>query len=305
MTEVFENTEPDEVELAPEDAASAAKAFGADDSFIDDSAETSEEVEGALYPGDRGTLPFELRRLLIYLLRGPYFERTQDKRLWHLLLSHTDLVRSRLSDLLLDLMVDEASGIAFCRKADTGELQAPSLLPTVRLRFLDSAVLLELREKLLRANETGERAVVTYFELRDLLEIYDRASLSNESVFLKHLAGIVERLKRRRILLPLKGGDSFEISRVLPLLFTSADLESLGRAFREQAERAAQAAAAAPARTKSRRRARLRSTAEAAQSFVASGLSADPEDDAIADPLGDDFEASPDADENLPLPGRN
>ena len=157
----------------------------------------------------------------------------------------------------------------------------------------------------MRANETGERAVVTYLELRDLLEIYDRASLSNESVFLKHLAGIVERLKRRRILLPLKGGDSFEISRVLPLLFTSADLESLGRAFREQAERAAQAAAAAPARTKSRRRARLRSTAEAAQSFVASGLSADPEDDAIADPLGDDFEASPDADENLPLPGRN
>lgn len=210
----------------------------------------------ALYPGDRGELPFDLRRLLIYLLRGPYFERSQDKRLWTLLLGNADIIRARLSDLLLELVIDEAAGIAFCRKPALGDLQAPSLLPAVRLRFLDSALLLELRERLLRASETGERAVVTLFELRDLLQIYDAASLSNESTFLKHLAGIVERLKRRRILLPLKGGDSFEISRVLPLLFTSADIESLREAFRAKAARAAEAARQEPATAKTRRRRR-------------------------------------------------
>ena len=199
-----------------------------------------------LYPGDTGTLPFDVRRLMISLLRGPYLDRSDDKRLWRVLIEHADLVRSRLADLLLDLLIDEGTGIAFCRKAELGELQAPSLLPTVRLKFLDSALLLELRERLMRAAESGERAVVTLSELRDLLRVYDRASLSNEAALEKHLSGIVERLKRRSILLPLKVGDSFEVSRVLALLFTSADIESLAESFREKARCAALAATVEP-----------------------------------------------------------
>ena len=142
-----------------------------------------------LYPGDTGALPFDVRRLLIALLRGPYLDRSDDKRLWRVLIENTDLVRSRLADLFLDLLIDEGTGIAFCRKAELGELQAPSLLPTVRLKFLDSALLLELRERLMRAAESGERAVVTLSELRDLLRVYDRASLSNDAALEKHLSG--------------------------------------------------------------------------------------------------------------------
>lgn len=217
-----------------------------------------------LYPGDTGALPFDVRRLLITLLRGPYLDRSDDKRLWRVLIENADLVRSRLADLLLDLLIDEGTGIAFCRKAELGELQAPSLLPTVRLKFLDSALLLELRERLVRAAESGERAVVTLSELRDLLRVYDRASLSNDAALEKHLSGIVERLKRRRILLPLKVGDSFEVSRVLALLFTSADIESLAESFREKAHCAALAATVEPETSVPRKRRRRTSSSESA-----------------------------------------
>ena len=184
-----------------------------------------------LYPGDTGTLPAETRQLLVNLLRGPYFERSRSVRLWEVLKANEKLVRERLCDLYLDLLIDDEFGVAFCRRPDLGDHEAPSLLNTVRLRFLDSAMLLELRDRLMRARAGGERAVVTKVELAEMLRLFDRAADQNAPVFQKHFAGVLKRLTERRILLPLKSGDAMEISPVLPLLFPTADIESLRAAY--------------------------------------------------------------------------
>lgn len=184
-----------------------------------------------LYPGDTGTLPAETRQVLVNLLRGPYFERSRSVRLWEVLKVNEKLVRERLSDLYLDLLIDDEFGVAFCRRPDLGDLEAPSLLNTVRLRFLDSAMLLELRDRLMRARAGGERAVVTKVELAEMLRLFDRAADQNAPVFQKHFMGVIKRLTERRILLQLKSGDAMEISPVLPLLFPTADIETLRAAY--------------------------------------------------------------------------
>ena len=115
------------------------------------------DEDKVLFEGDTGELPEIVRNVLVHLLRGPYFERSSSRRLWHALVTNEAVIRSRLSELYLDLFLDEEAGIAFCRRPNLGELDVPTLLPRVRLRFLDSTLIVELRERLMRAQETGEK----------------------------------------------------------------------------------------------------------------------------------------------------
>ena len=197
-----------------------------------------DEGEEALFEGDTGQLPEIVRNVLVHLLRGPYFERSSSWRLWSARVTNEKVIRSRLSELYLDLFLDEAAGIAFCRRPNLGELDVPSLLPRVRLRFLDWTLIVELRERLMRAQETRGRVHVSRQDLREIMRLYDAAALSNEALLERHLSGIVDRLVKRRILLTLKSGDdAFEISPVLPLLFTTSDIEALRAGYAEKAER--------------------------------------------------------------------
>lgn len=196
----------------------------------------SDPADTELFPGDTGELPELVRNVLVHLLRGPYFERASSRRLWEVLLRNEPIIRSRLSELYLELFLDEISGIAFCRRPQLGDLDVPTLLPRVRLKFLDSTLIVELRERLLRAQETGERVHITRQDLREVLRLYDAAALSNEALLERHLSGIIDRLVKRRILLTLKSGDdAFEISPVLPLLFTTSDIEALRAGYAEKA----------------------------------------------------------------------
>lgn len=196
------------------------------------------DEDKVLFEGDTGELPEIVRNVLVHLLRGPYFERSSSRRLWHALVTNEAVIRSRLSELYLDLFLDEEAGIAFCRRPNLGELDVPTLLPRVRLRFLDSTLIVELRERLMRAQETGERVHVTRQDLREILRLYDAAALSNEALLERHLSGIVDRLVKRRILLTLKSGDdAFEISPVLPLLFTTSDIAVLRAGYADKAAR--------------------------------------------------------------------
>ena len=191
----------------------------------------SEAADRELYAGDTGTLPALTRQVLVHLLKGPYFERSRSERLWQELKVREKLIRSRLSDLYLDLLVDDELGVAFCRKPDLGDHDAPSLLNTVRLRFLDSAVLLELRDQLMRARANGERAVVTSADVAEMLRLFDRSAGTNDRIFQQHFKAILRRLTERRILLTLKSGDAMEISPVLPLLFPTAAIDELKNAY--------------------------------------------------------------------------
>ena len=113
-----------------------------------------------LFAGDTGTLPLETRRTLVQLLSGPYLDGRHHPKLWPVLVRDEAVLRARLSELFLDLVLDAEQQVAFTRQADVGELDAPVLLRRSPLTFLDSVVLLFLRHRLTQADAHNERAVV-------------------------------------------------------------------------------------------------------------------------------------------------
>ena len=76
------------------------------DERIETPADGAGEARAALYPGDRGELPLEARRVLVQLLAGPSLDGRRHGRLWPSLLQYRDRIESRLGDLFLELVVD-------------------------------------------------------------------------------------------------------------------------------------------------------------------------------------------------------
>lgn len=116
-------------------------------------------TDDALFVGDTGRLVERSRRALLELIRGPYLSADQNPAIWSALRSDEHEIRSRLHDLYLDLVLDADAGFAFVRNvADDDAAGLPRTIRSAPLTFLDTAMLLVLRQLLLAAH--GERRVI-------------------------------------------------------------------------------------------------------------------------------------------------
>lgn len=191
---------------------------------------------GTLFLGDTGGLPAETRRVLVQLLAGPFLDGRRHPKLWPVLERDEAVIRSRLSELFLDLIIDRDQQVAFTRQADTGDLEAPLLLRRVQLTFLDSVLLLHLRQCLGQADARGERAVVSIGELQDHLSLYERAANTDRAGFLKRVQASIEKVKKHGILQKIRASDDrFEISPALKLLFSAETVQALAQLYRRLA----------------------------------------------------------------------
>ncbi len=189
-----------------------------------------------LYIGDSGDLPLETRRVLVQLLVGPSLEARRHSQLWPVLLRDEALIRSRLSELFLDLVLDRDTQVAFTRQADAGELEAPVLLRRAPLTFIDSVVLLFLRQRLSHADVHAERAVISRDEIVDYLTTYERSASTDRAGFVKRVNASIEKIKKYSILQKIRASeDRFEISPTLKLLFSVEEVQSLTRVYRDMA----------------------------------------------------------------------
>ncbi|MBS0342260.1 MAG: DUF4194 domain-containing protein [Proteobacteria bacterium] len=198
------------------------------------------EEEGAqipsdrvLFPGDRGQLRGETRRTLVALLAGPSVDGERQPKLWLVLKRDEAVLRSRLSDLYLELTVDDANQVAFVRQVPQhGEVDIPILLRRQPLTFLQSAGLLILRAALASASAAGQRAVISGAELIADLGAYEDPAKSDKARFAKQCTAVVETLKKVSLLRPIPGStDRFEISPTLALLLPAEQLEALTRTY--------------------------------------------------------------------------
>lgn len=198
--------------------------------------EANGQLEG-LYPGDCGQLPIDTRRLLVQLLLGPSLDGRRHSRLWEVLRRDEAVVKSRLADLFLELIIDYGQQVAFTRQADVGVLEAPVLLRRSPLTFLDSIVLLFLRQRLTQADVRGERAVVEDREISENAAPFERAANTDHAGFTKRIQASVEKMKKNSILQKIRGSeDRYEISPTLKLLFESTHVAELTRQYQALAE---------------------------------------------------------------------
>lgn len=193
------------------------------------------EMTSELFLGDRGELEMETRRTLVHLLIGPSLDARRHSKLWQILLKDEDILRSRLSELFLELIIDRDLQVAFTRQAETCDLEVPVLLRRAQLTFMDSILLLHLRQRLTQADTQGERAVISIEEIIEYVAVYERSSNTDRSGFKKRIHASIEKMKKHNILQKIRSSDDrLEISSILKLLFSADEITALTRLYHER-----------------------------------------------------------------------
>ena len=183
---------------------------------------------GSLWNGDTGTLREDSRRALLELLKGPYLSGRARPRLWAALSADEAAIRSRLHDLFLDLVLDPVDEFAFVRKVRTSELKVPSALRSEALTFIDTAMLLVLRQILLAAS--GEvRVIVGKPEVFERLAVYRDG---DEATFRGNLNAAWTRMLNRFRVLHAVDDERAEISPVVRFLIDADRVAELTAAYR-------------------------------------------------------------------------
>lgn len=207
---------PVQVEIAKGTAVATGKAHAEHDS-----AESLEPApfDSRLTSSDHGSLPEATRRVLVQLLRGPYVSRERHSKAWAALLRAEDIIRERLGDLFLELVMDVDAGIAFVRNMESDEVELPRVVRSQRLTLIDTALVLFLREQLLHAEATGRRVFVGRADIIDQMSVYRSNAQIDEAGFNKKVRASIEKMKDQSILLATVEEDRFEISPILRLIF--------------------------------------------------------------------------------------
>ncbi len=204
--------------------------------------DTGEQLqEAVLYPGDTGRLPLDARRVFVQLLAGPSVDRKRHSNLWPALLQHQEVIRSRLSELFLELVLDADLEVAFTRRADTGDLDAPILLRRASLTFIQSVLMLYLRQLITEAAARGERAVVSGEEMLEQMRLYEHSDNSDPAGFEKRVRAAIDKVKDISIISPIRGSDDrYEISPTLKLLFSAEEISALKRQYEKFLDKSSQ-----------------------------------------------------------------
>lgn len=191
-----------------------------------------QEPSQALYHGDHGELSLDARRVLVQLLTGPSLDGRRHSKLWPILVRDEVAIRSRLSELFLQLVIDRDLQVAFTRQAETGDLEVPRLLRRANLTFFDSILLLHLRQQLTQAEAHGDRAVVSTDEIVELLGVYEQADNTDRALFERRIHASIEKIKKHNILRKIRySEDRFEVSPTLKLLFSAEEIQALTRIY--------------------------------------------------------------------------
>ena len=219
-------SDPMSEESAPENGLSEGDVLNLGD--------TEQGSDQALYQGDSGELSLDARRVLVQLLAGPSLDGQRHSKLWPILIRDEMAIRSRLSELFLQLVIDRDLQVAFTRQAETGDLEVPRLLRRANLTFLDSILLLHLRQRLTQAEAHGDRAVVSTDEIVEFLGVYEQAGNTDRALFEKRIHASIEKIKKHSILRKIRASeDRFEISPSLKLLFSAEEIQALTRIYHD------------------------------------------------------------------------
>ncbi|GAB3499966.1 DUF4194 domain-containing protein [Curvibacter fontanus] len=189
-------------------------------------------AEGTTFRGDTGGLPIDTRRVLVQLLLGPSVDARRQSRLWPILLRDESIIRSRMHDLFLEVVIDHEQRVAFTRQVVSEDIDVPILLRKASLTFLETALLLFLRQRLTQADAQGERAVVSLDDMQEHLSVFERDSNPDHAKFERQIVNAVDKAKKLSLLQFIRGsGERYEVSPTLKLLFSAEEIQDLARTY--------------------------------------------------------------------------
>ena len=212
--------------------SSATDDAATDEAAPEPAAESPPREGVGLFAGDTGELPMETRRVLVHLLLGPALDAQRQTKLWPVLVRDERVLRSRLHELFLELVVDHEQSVAFTRQVVDDAADVPVLLRKAALTFVQSALVLFLRQQLTQADARGERAVVSLDEMREHLRVFERDRNMDRAKFERQASNAVERAAQLNLIRRLRGEDErYEVSPALKLLFPAEEILALTETY--------------------------------------------------------------------------
>ena len=194
------------------------------------------EHEPPLWNNDKGTLTYNSRRALVQLLKGPLIRAQKEPVLWSAIISDEENLRARLHELFLELVIDEAEGFAFTRMVEEETLAIPQVLRTDKLKHIDTAILLNLRQELGLALP-GERVIVDVEDLREGIGYVRAVDNRDEAGFNNRFNAAIKRIRNEYSLLSATETEGrFEVSPVLRQLFDAATVTAIRDEYARLAE---------------------------------------------------------------------
>lgn len=182
--------------------------------------------------------PFEAKRALVQLLRGPVVRHDTHRQQWSAILAHRTEIERRLADVFLNLILDEDDGIAFTRPQPTPDdpkLAPPQVLRTETLTFMDTLVLLTLRYQLLVA-PPGQRVIVEYEDIAADMDPYRGRYTTDDAGFRKRINASWEKMKNYSLVSAADTPGRFEVSPVLRQLFDADEVALVEAEYRRLLE---------------------------------------------------------------------
>ncbi|GAA1613705.1 DUF4194 domain-containing protein [Leucobacter chromiireducens] len=203
-----------------------------DDAFL--AAVSMERDPDESFPGDRGVLDLDVRRVLVRLLQRRFLlaERNPDE--WKVLLEHQQVIESRLHDLFVRLVVDPARGVAYKQQIRSDELDAPILLRDEAYTRAETLVLVYLRTVYQRESTAGEPAVrVDVEEVEQTVLSYFTAADGDVARRQKAIRTALGRLRHEGIIEEESEG-RFRISPLIEIVLSAPRLRELAEWLRAQ-----------------------------------------------------------------------
>ncbi|MBD0854077.1 DUF4194 domain-containing protein [Corynebacterium striatum] len=183
--------------------------------------------EPPLWEHDKGTLTYHSRRALVQLLQGPLIRAQKEPVLWSAIISDEENLRARLHEVFLELVIDETEGFAFTRMVEEDSLSIPQVLRTDKLKHIDTAILLNLRQELGLALP-GERVIVDVEDLRESIGYVRAVDNRDEAGFTKRFNAAIKRIQNDYSLLSTTETEGrLEVSPVLRQLFDASTVTAI------------------------------------------------------------------------------
>lgn len=193
-----------------------------------------------LFDGDVGSLGIDQRLCLIALLKHTFISANQHTAHWQTLSTDEVLIKGRLNDLLLDLVIDHDREVAYkvqIRDAD-GVSTVPPLLRAATYTREETVLMVFLRGRYTSDRADGQEQV--FVERDELLAHVEQLRPEHATDIAgdrRRAEQAITALVRAGILQGRQDAATFRVSPVIETLLPVSQLKALARWFSEQSER--------------------------------------------------------------------
>jgi len=194
-----------------------------------------EDDPDELFPGDRGTLDSEVRRVLVHVLQRRFLSAEGNRAEWRLLLEHQQIIESRMHDLYLRLVVDLNRGLAYKQQVRSDEFEVPVLLKDQPYTRIETLVLVHLRTVFQRESAAGD--ATPRLDIEDVEQTvlsYLTDADGSPARQQKAIRAALDRLDREGVIDEETSG-RYRISALIEVVLSAAKLAELRAWLRTQA----------------------------------------------------------------------